>query len=99
MENNPLFKVISRVDQRIDALLEDYLQLEETCEQLAEENKTLKKDLQLKNSRIVDLKKSIIVLKKTRSQSMTNEDQKALNKILDEYIREIDRCISELSRN
>lgn len=98
MENNPLFKVISRVDQRIDALLEDYLQLEETCEKLAEENKTLKKDIQLKNSSIVDLKKSIIVLKKTRSQSMTNEDQKALNKILDEYIREIDRCISELSR-
>ena len=98
MENNPLFKVISRVDQRIDALLEDYLQLEETCETLAEENKTLKKDLQLKNARIIDLKKSILVLKKTRSQSMTNEDQKALNKILDEYIREIDRCISELSR-
>jgi len=98
MENNPLFKVISRVDQRIDALLEDYLQLEETCETLAEENKTLKKDLQLKNSRIVDLKQSILVLKKTRSQSMKTEDQKALNKILDEYIREIDRCISELSR-
>ncbi len=97
MENR-LTTVIGRIDRRIDALLEDYLHLEEDCEKLMMENESLKKEVKLREARINDLKKSILVLKKTRSANMTDTDKKELNKILDEYIREIDRCIAELSR-
>ena len=93
-----LTNVISRIDRRVDALLEDYLSLEENCEQLMQENESLKKEVKLREARINELKKSMLVLKKTRNANMTEENRKELNKILDEYIREIDRCIAELSR-
>ena len=93
---------MSEQDQaiRITAKLQ---QLVRTHEQLLKENAKLRtevSDLRLKQEsnagKIAELEQSVAVLR-TLTGNMDEADKKALEKQLNLYIREIDRCIAMLS--
>ena len=78
-------------------------QLVRAHEQLLKENAKLRTevaDLKLKQDsnagKIAELEQSLAVLR-TLTGKMDEQDKKALEKQLNQYIREIDRCIAMLS--
>jgi hypothetical protein len=93
---------MSELDQaiRISGKLQ---QLVKTHEQLLKENARLRNEvaeLRIKQEsnagKIAELEQSVAVLR-TLTGNMEEQDKKALEKQLNHYIREIDRCIAMLS--
>ncbi len=92
---NPLEEHIQRINEKMQVLLKQY-QLQQ------KENDRLKKELQqvkgLESTRakqIEDLEQKVAVLK-TATNNMSEADKKELEKKLNHYLREIDRCIEML---
>lgn len=92
---NPLEEQIQRINEKLQQLLRQY-QLQQR------ENERLKKELQqvkeLETARakqIEELEQKVAVLK-TATSNMSEADKKELEKRLNSYIKEIDRCIEML---
>jgi len=92
---NPLEEHIQRINEKMQLLLRQY-QLQQR------ENDRLKKELQqvkgLESTRakqIEELEQKVAVLK-TATNNMSEADKKDLEKKLNHYLREIDRCIEML---
>jgi DNA-binding protein YbaB len=91
---------LKRIEDKIQVLVKKY-------QQLQQENMSLQKTIQLKNSEL-QLGKSLIgqleekgkILKLNASpdiSGMNPEDKKHFQSLVSEYIREIDKCIAKLS--
>ncbi len=92
---NPLENHIKRINGKLQQLLKQY-QLQQ------KENERLKKELQdikgldaERSKQLLDLEQKVAVLK-TATNNMSGEDKKELEKRLNSYIKEIDRCIAML---
>jgi len=93
---NPLEDHIQRINDKMQQLLRKY-QLQQ------KENERLKKELQqvkeLESARarqLEELEQKVAVLK-TATNNMSDADKKDLEKRLNHYLKEIDRCIEMLS--
>jgi chromosome segregation ATPase len=93
---NPLEDHIQRISEKMQQLLRQY-QLQQ------KENERLKKELQqvkeLESARarqLEELEQKVAVLK-TATNNMSDADKKDLEKRLNHYLKEIDRCIEMLS--
>ena len=93
---NPLEDHIQRINDKMQQLLRQY-QLQQ------KENERLKKELQqvkeLESARarqLEELEQKVAVLK-TATNNMSDADKKDLEKRLNHYLKEIDRCIEMLS--
>lgn len=93
---NPLEDHIQRISDKMQQLLRQY-QLQQ------KENERLKKELQqvkeLESARarqLEELEQKVAVLK-TATNNMSDTDKKDLEKRLNHYLKEIDRCIEMLS--
>jgi len=93
---NPLEDHIQRISEKMQQLLRQY-QLQQ------KENERLKKELQqvkeLESARarqLEELEQKVAVLK-TATNNMSDADKKDLEKPLNHYLKEIDRCIEMLS--
>jgi ABC-type iron transport system FetAB ATPase subunit len=93
---NPLEQHIQRINEKLQQLLKQYRVSQK-------ENEKLKKELSdirgLQNERIrqmEELEQKVAILK-TATNNLNDDDKKELEKRLNHYIREIDRCISMLS--
>lgn len=86
--------------ERITARLQQLLKRHESCllenEKLRKENERLANGQEEQAKRLQELEQSLIILK-TSSGSLDEADKKALEKRLNTYIKEIDRCINLLS--
>ncbi len=92
---NPLEEHIQRINEKMQSLLKLY-QLQQ------KENDRLKKELQQVKSmeatrarQIEELEQKVAVLK-TATNNMGEADKKELEKKLNQYLKEIDRCIEML---
>jgi len=92
---NPLEEHIQRINEKMQSLLKLY-QLQQ------KENDRLKRELQLvkgmettKAKQIEELEQKVAVLK-TATNNMSEADKKELEKKLNHYLKEIDRCIEML---
>ena len=93
---NPLEEHIQRISDKMQQLLRQF-QLQQ------KENERLKKELQqvkeLESARarqLEELEQKVAVLK-TATNNMSDTDKKDLEKRLNHYLKEIDRCIEMLS--
>jgi predicted nucleic acid-binding Zn-ribbon protein len=87
---------INRVNNKLQQLLKQYLLLQKENEKLKE---TLK-DMQLTREQEIEeinrLQQQVSILKTSIGQ-MTEPDKKAFEKQINQYIKEIDKCVSLLS--
>jgi predicted RNase H-like nuclease (RuvC/YqgF family) len=93
---NPLEEHLQRINEKMQQLLKLY-QLQQ------KENERLKKELEQvksleadKGRQIDDLEQKVAVLK-TATNNMSEADKKELEKRINQYLKEIDRCIEMLS--
>jgi len=87
---------IKRVNNKIQQLLKQYQSLQKVNSQLAEELKSLKELRESDLLRIAQLQQQVGILKSAAGQ-MTESEKKAFEKIINQYIRELDKCIGLLS--
>jgi predicted nuclease with TOPRIM domain len=94
MEHNEQLK---RITQRIQALLGKYDSCVKENEKLRKENEQLKSTRENQVARIQELEQKIAVLK-TLTGKIDDGEKKELEKRINGYLKEIDRCISLLSQ-
>jgi len=87
---------IKRINEKLQQLLKNYQQLQKENSRQAEQIKQLKETKEKDNQQIEDLKQKVSVLKAATNQ-MTEADKKEFEKNINQYIREIDKCIGLLS--
>lgn len=93
---NPLEQHIQRISEKLQQLLKQH-------RAALKENEKLKKELadirglQTEKTKQMDELEQKVAILKTATNNMNEEDKKDLEKRINHYIKEIDRCISMLS--
>ena len=87
---------IKRVNNKIQQLLKQYQSLQKVNSQLTAELNSLKESHENDLFRIAQLQQQVGILKSATGQ-MTESEKKAFEKIINQYIRELDKCIGLLS--
>ena len=93
---NPLEQHIQRINEKLQQLLKQYRSVQKENEKLKKEL-TIVKDLQTERARQIDELEQKVSILKTATNSMNEEDRKDLEKRINHYVKEIDRCIGILS--
>ena len=86
---------IKRIEDKIQLLLKEYQQLQKELLRLQKDNLQLREALELKTKKSNDQAQTIDVLK---IQSFTQNDtsKKELEKRINNYLKEIDKCLNLL---
>ena len=87
---------IERIYQKIQQLLKEQERLKKLNTELKQEVNWLKKQRDEQLESIDELHQQLTILKAAKSE-LSEEEKKAFEKRLGQYIREIDRCITHLS--
>ncbi|MBC7511823.1 MAG: hypothetical protein H7320_24250 [Ferruginibacter sp.] len=87
---------IIRVNNKLQQLLKQYLLLQRENEKLKELLKDLQTNRELEVEELSRLHQQVGILKTSVGQ-MTDPDKKAFEKQINQYIKEIDKCIGLLS--
>ena len=87
---------IKRVSNKLQQLLKQYLFLQKENERLKESVKELKIAKEQETEQIGRLQQQVSILKTSIGQ-MTESDKKIFEKQINQYIKEIDKCIGLLS--
>lgn len=94
-------QLANQLDQVIDKtqrLLELCLVLQEENNLLKIENKSLKETLNREKAKVTELEEKLRVLKLARSLEGTNEKTLDIKQKINEFVREIDKCIVLLKK-
>jgi chromosome segregation ATPase len=87
---------LKRIQDKLQQLLKQYQLLQKENEKLTGENKILKEKIEAEEKLREGMEQKIAALKMASGQ-LTEIDRKELEKRMNSYIREIDRCIAMLA--
>ena len=87
---------IKRINDKLQQLLKNYQLLQKENSRQNELIKQLKEAKEKDNQQIISLQEKISILKAATGK-MNEADKKAFEKNINQYIREIDKCIGILS--
>ena len=93
---NPLEQHIQRINEKLQQLLKQHQLLQKENNKLKKELHDIKNLQTEKAKQMDDLEQKVAILK-TATNNMNEADKKELEKRLNHYIREIDRCVAMLS--
>jgi CHASE3 domain sensor protein len=94
--NNHLAQQVHRVNEKLQQLLKQYQLLQKENEVLKKELKETRQVNIEKGSQLDELEQKVVILK-AATNNLSDMDKKQLEKRLNGYIKEIDRCITMLS--
>lgn len=87
---------LKRIQEKTQQLLKQYQQLQQENEQLKKEVRLSTEKQELQKNRMESLEEKVAILK-TATGQMDDADKKEVEKRLNHYLKEIDRCITMLS--
>ena len=93
---NPLEDHIQRISEKMQQLLRQYQLQQKENERLKKELQQVKELESARSRQLEELEQKVAVLK-TATNNMSDADKKDLEKRLNHYLKEIDRCIEMLS--
>lgn len=88
---------VSRVREKLQLLVKDYTQLQKENQQLKTELEKIRQQVPMQQDTINQLYEQIEILK-ISSGNWNEQDKKDFEKRIASYIKEIDKCISMLSK-
>lgn len=97
MSNDSQTILSQEIKQKLLLLVERYQQVKEEMQEVRVENELLKKELALKNERIKNFQNQDKINKIVSNVALEEVEIDELKTKLDNYIKEIDRCISYLN--
>jgi chromosome segregation ATPase len=86
---------IKRVNDKLQQLLKQYQQLQKENERLKNTVKKQEEESQAKMQQVEQLQMQVSILKTSAGQ-MNEADKKAFDKKINQYLKEIDKCITLL---
>ena len=92
-----LNNLISGIEIKLNNLLSSYKKVKSINSSLKEENANLLLDIEQKNIEINALKDKIKIISISKSVDVSKGDIKQTKLKINEYIREIDKCIAQLN--
>ena len=90
--------IINNIEVKVSKLVEKYSQLSVEKDNLQQNNDALNVQLQEKDKKIVTLQDKVKLMNISKSVDATKEDVKATRLKINEYVREIDKCIALLNK-
>ncbi len=88
---------LKRIQDKVQQLLKQHTAMQKENQLLKEELDSIKKDASKFRENSDNLKQQVEILKYSNGE-MGNEDKKLFEKRINTYLKEIDRCITMLSR-
>lgn len=88
---------LKRIQDKVQQLLKQHIALQKENQSLKDELDGLKKETSQFKENSETLKQQVEILKYSNGE-MTEEDKKQFEKRINTYLKEIDRCITMLSR-
>lgn len=98
MNQDQLTSEIIALERKVQLLLGAYENLQKEAESLREENQSLKNLVNEKDKEINNFHNSIKISKIASQVVNDKADSTELKRKINEYIKEIDKCIAHLSR-
>lgn len=98
MNKEKLSLSISNLERRIKILVNDYQNLNQEIASLKTENNELKDLIRKKDLQIIDFQNKYKISKIVRNVRDGETDHSELKNLLNEYIKEIDKCILHLTQ-
>lgn len=98
MNNHHLNTELSSLERKVSLLLNEYKTLKQEIIYLKTENEELRGILSTKEQQISDFQNKFKISKIADSLALSGNDSTELKQVLNEYIKEIDRCIAHLSQ-
>ena len=90
--------IINNIELKVGKLIEKSNQLTAEKNSLMQNNDALNAQLQQKEKQIVALQDKVKLMNISKSVDTTKEDVKATRLKINEYVREIDKCIALLNK-
>ena len=90
--------IIYNIEDKVGKLVKKCTQLSLEKDNLQQNNNILNVQLQEKESEIVALQEKVKLMNISKSVDATKEDVKATRLKINEYVREIDKCIALLNK-
>ena len=90
--------IINNIELKLGKLIEKIKQLTAEKNSLAQNNDALNAQLEEKEKQIVALQDKVKLMNISKSVDATKEDVKATRLKINEYVREIDKCIALLNK-
>ena len=92
-----MINIISSLEIKINKLLSSFNNLKLVNDRLKNENSNLSLDLKNKSNEINSLNDKIKIISISKSVDVSNDDVKETRLKINEYIREVDKCIALLN--
>tara|TARA_Y100001954_G_C15662302_1_gene528371 strand:+ start:576 stop:863 length:288 start_codon:yes stop_codon:yes gene_type:complete len=92
-----LNNLINSIENKLNNLLSAYQKEKEINLNLSQENASLVSEIKQKSKEIDDLKDKIKLMSISKSVDVSKGDIKETKLKINEYIREIDKCIAQLN--
>lgn len=90
--------IINNIELKLGKLIEKIKQITAEKNSLAQNNDALNAQLEEKEKQIVALQDKVKLMNISKSVDATKEDVKATRLKINEYVREIDKCIALLNK-
>ena len=91
--------LVVNIESKVNKIISLYNSLKKEKEEILEENKTLKSEVDYRDKDIKRLEEKIKLLRITKSVSAQDvEKNKESRQKINEYVREIDKCIALLNK-
>jgi regulator of replication initiation timing len=97
MDDNSLPNKLGNLENKIGLLLDSHQNLKDKSETLSLENKGLQSQIEELTTQLNDFQNQDKITKIVSSNTVEKEEATELKYKLNEYIKEIDRCIAHLS--
>ena len=97
MQENRLSSEIASLERRLKILVNVYNHIKKENDALRSENAELKEVIQAKEEHLVNFQNKYKISKIVQNIAVGEQDAAGLKQRIDEYIKEIDMCIAQLS--
>lgn len=97
MTDNPLRSELNNLERKLILLLNEHKKLKGNVESLRKENQDLREVIKQKESVLFDFQNKDKISKIVNGMVVSEGNTTELVEVIDEYIKEVDKCIAQLS--
>ena len=90
--------IIENIENKLTKFIDNYNELKSKLEIIEKENKKISLKLIEKKQEVLNLQEKIKLMNISKSVDVSNEDLQSTRLKINEYVREIDKCIALLNK-
>lgn len=96
MSNETLRTEINNLERRVKLLLGEHRQIKEELQKVSNENRQLRTQVEQREANLANFQNQMKISKIVESMVVGGNGSNEVKDVLDDYIKEIDKCIAHL---